>query len=56
MRHKGTHQAERQGVYNDINDPMEQSVGLSERKKDENRLHVAEMRMLRLIRPDNTVS
>ena len=52
MRQKGTNQAERQGVYKTVIKPT-MTYGAecwAVRKKDENRLHVAEMRMLRWIR------
>ena len=51
MRQKGTHQAERQGYKSVIKPTMTYGAEyLAVRNKDENRLHVAEMRMLRRIR------
>ena len=51
MRQKGTHQAERQGVYKVIKPTMTYGGECwAVRKKDENRLHVVEMRMLQWIR------
>ena len=51
MRQKGTHQTERQGYKTVIKPTMSYGAECwAVRKKDENRLHVAEMRMLRWIR------
>ena len=51
MRQKGTNQAERQGYKTVIKPTMTYGAECwAVRKKDENRLHVAEMRTLRWIR------
>ena len=51
MRQKGTHQTERQGYKTVIKPTMTCGAECwAVRKKDENRLHVAEMRMLGWIR------
>ena len=57
MRQKGTHQAERQGYKTVIKPTMTYGAKCwAVRKNDENILHVAEIRMLRWVRPERSMS